>query len=148
MKAIHSFLTCILAIPFVTACKPQPQAPIPPPQSADVCSNADGALTDVAFLFVSSPRSGERVPTGFSVTGCSRTFESRVNWKLKARDGSELASGHAQGGGVDGPGSFSFTVNYSVPSRQIGHLEVFEEDASDGEGAPPPRNVIPLVLKP
>ena len=85
---------------------------------------------------------------GFTVRGCSRTFESTVNWKLKGRDGSELAMGHATGGGVDGPGAYTFTVSYSVSERQIGHLEVYEEDASDGEGAPPPRNVIPLVLKP
>lgn len=82
------------------------------------------------------------------MSGCSRTFESTVVWKLKARDGAELASGHATGGGVDGPGPFSFTVAYTVAERQIGHLEVYEEDASDGEGNPPGRNVIPLVLAP
>ena len=116
--------------------------------AADVCSNADGALTDAAFVFVTSPRSGERVSTGFTVSGCSRTFESTVNWKLKARDGSELAAGHAQGGGVDGAGSFSFAVNFTVKERQIGQLEVYEEDASDGEGPPKARNAIPLVLEP
>jgi hypothetical protein len=31
---------------------------------------------------------------------------------------------------------------------QVGHLEVFEEDASDGEGFPPGRTILPLVLKP
>jgi len=60
----------------------------------------------------------------------------------------EAASGNTQGGGVDGPGEFSFTVPYSVDTKQIGHLEVFAEDASDGEGVPPGRTVVPLVLTP
>ncbi len=111
-------------------------------------SNEDGALDLGSFVFVEEPRSGARVSTGFAVTGFSRTFESTVNWSLKARDGSELASGHAMGGGVDGLGRFSFEVAFSTGERQVGHLEVFETDASDGEGFPPPRNVIPLVLNP
>jgi len=148
MKPLRVLLACGIPLCFVS-CKKEPAPPgTPPPAAADVCSNADGALTDAAFVFVASPRSGERVSPGFTVSGCSRTFESTVNWKLKARDGSELAMGHATGGGVDGPGAYTFTVSYSVSERQIGHLEVYEEDASDGEGAPPPRNVIPLVLKP
>ena len=49
---------------------------------------------------------------------------------------------------VDSFGPFQFIVNFSVSERQIGHLEVFEEDASDGEGFPPSRNVLPLVLSP
>jgi hypothetical protein len=40
------------------------------------------------------------------------------------------------------------TSPISVSQRQIGHLEVFEEDVSDGAGFPPPRDVIPLVLQP
>jgi hypothetical protein len=59
-----------------------------------------------------------------------------------------LASGFTTGGGVDAPAPFTFTVAYSVSQRQVGHLEVFEEDVSDGAGFPPPRDVIPLVLQP
>ncbi|HSD92344.1 MAG TPA: Gmad2 immunoglobulin-like domain-containing protein [Methyloceanibacter sp.] len=115
---------------------------------ADNCANADGALSDASFVITTAPRAGDRVASGFAVKGCSRTFESTVNWRLLGRNGSELASGHSQGGGVDGPGPFSFSVTYSVPAQEIGHLEVFEEDVSDGEGNPPGRNVLPLVLKP
>ncbi|HUF60924.1 MAG TPA: Gmad2 immunoglobulin-like domain-containing protein [Verrucomicrobiales bacterium] len=115
--------------------------------SLDVCSNADGALNG-AFVFVTSPSPGQRVSSGFAAHGCSRTFESNVQWRLRARSGALLASGFTSGGGVDGPAGFAFTVSYSVAERQIGHLEVFEEDASDGEGFPPPRCVIPLVLQP
>lgn len=117
-------------------------------RGADVCSNADGALTDASFIFVSEPTSGTRVGSGFVVRGCSRTFESNVPWRLLDRDGQPLATGQTMGGGVDGPGAFSFPVTFSVSARQIGHLEVIADDPSDGEGFPPVRNVVPLVLNP
>jgi Immunoglobulin-like domain of bacterial spore germination len=100
-----------------------------------------------SFVFVTSPSAGAQLFSGFTVTGCSRTFESTVNWRLLARDGSELASGFTMGGGVDGADRFSFTVTYTNPAGvEVGSLEVFEVDASDGEGAPPPRVAIPIVL--
>lgn len=117
-------------------------------EETDNCANEDGAFNDAAFVIATAPQPGERVETGFDVKGCSRSFESNVQWRLLARNGSILASGNTSGGGADGPGPFSFTVPYSVTAQQIGHLEVFEEDASDGEGFPPGRTVIPLVLKP
>jgi hypothetical protein len=116
---------------------------------SDVCANADGALSDATFIIVEEPRSGERVSSGFAVRGCSRTFESNVPWTLVDAAGTQLASGFTMGGGVDGPGDFSFTVSYSVSERQIGLLEVSEEDVARGEGTRRPvRNVIPLVLRP
>lgn len=115
---------------------------------SDNCDNADGALSEASFVIATAPSAGARVESGFAVAGCSRTFESTVNWKLLARNGTELASGHTQGGGVDGPGPFSFTVTYTGGQQQIGHLEIFEEDASGGEGFPPGRTILPLILKP
>jgi hypothetical protein len=117
-------------------------------QQADVCDDSDGALTDKSFIIVSTPTSGTRVRSGFTAEGCSRTFESNVPWRLVDRDGNELAAGATTGGGVDGPGPFSFPVSFTVATQQIGHLEVIEDDPSDGEGFPPVRNVIPLVLNP
>jgi hypothetical protein len=117
-------------------------------EETDNCSNEDGAFDETAFVLTTGPAPGERVESGFDVTGCSRTFESNVRWKLLARDGSVLASGYTTGGGVDGPGTFSFTIPYTVNVQQLGDLEVFAEDASDGEGFPPGRTVIPLILKP
>lgn len=114
----------------------------------DNCAIGDGALADASFVIVTRPDAGDRVASGFQVTGCSRTFESTVNWRLLARDGSELNSGFTQGGGVDGPGTFSFQVTFTGAEREIGHLEVFDEDTSDGEGPPPGRTVLPLVLLP
>ena len=112
----------------------------------DVCSNADGTLSRSSFVFVDSPRSGERVSSGFRVSGCSRTFEATVSWRLRARDGRTLGRGFAQGGGLEA-GSFEFTVSYSVAAGQVGQLEVYEPRVTK-EGFPPVRNVVPLVLEP
>lgn len=117
-------------------------------EEIDNCANADGAFNDAAFVVATAPAAGARAISGFDVKGCSRTFEGSVQWKLLGRDGSVLASGNARGGGVDGQGAFSFTVPFGVTERQVGHLEVFEEDVSDGEGFPPGRTVVPLVLNP
>jgi Immunoglobulin-like domain of bacterial spore germination len=117
-------------------------------EETDACDNGDGAFDEAAFVIATEPEAGERVESGFEVEGCSRSFESSVQWKLIARDGAVLSSGNTQGGGVDGPGEFTFTVPYSVDAGQIGHLEVYAEDPSDGEGFPPGRTVLPLVLKP
>jgi hypothetical protein len=117
-------------------------------EEADNCANDDGAFDEASFVVATKPEAGARVESGFAVKGCSRTFEGDVQWKLLGRDGSVLASGNTQGGGVDGPGAFSFTVPYTVAGRQVGHLEVFEEDVSGGEGFPPGHTILPLVLRP
>lgn len=112
------------------------------------CAVSDGALDDAAFVIAIAPTAGARVSSGFAAAGCSRTFEGTVVWRLLARDGSVLDDGFTTGGAVDGPGAFAFTVDYAVAERQVGHLEVYEEDVSDGEGFPPGRTVVPLVLQP
>jgi hypothetical protein len=123
-------------------------ASVPGGGGAGGCDLSDGALDDAAFVIATAPTAGARVESGFGVSGCSRTFESVVNWRLRARNGSLLGQGHTTGGGVDGPGPFAFSVPFTVTERQIGHLEVFEEDASGGEGFPPGLTVLPLVLLP
>lgn len=89
----------------------------------DGCANSDGALSGVGFIFVDDPRSGDRVSSGFRVSGCSSTFEASVNWRLRGRDGRQLASGVTQGGSLE-PSAFNLTVEYSIVARQIGALEV------------------------
>lgn len=119
----------------------------PSKTKTDVCDNTDGALTDKGFVIVQSPKSGQRVKSGFTVKGCSRSFESNVPWQLANEKGEIIAGGHTLGGGVDGMGNFSFTVNYTVDKTQFGVLSVMEDDPSDGEGYPPKDNEIPLILK-
>ncbi len=79
---------------------------------------------------MTSPAGGEEVVNGFTVRGCSRTFESNVQWRLLDRAGEVLASGSAMGGGVDGPAPFTFAVAYEAAERQLAHLEVYEEGVS------------------
>ena len=110
----------------------------------DACSDKDGALTNAAFVFVGSPTSGERVSSGFEVSGCSSTFEGTVVWRLSAKDGHTLANGSAQGGSQSA-GSFSFMVDYSTSAPEVGLLTV-SSPLVTSEGFPPVRNVIPLVL--
>ena len=107
----------------------------------------DSTLPDAAFVIVRSPESGTTVASGFEVSGCSRTNESNVVWRLLDRSGAVLAEGFTSGGGFDGPGEFSFTVEYESAERQLAHLEVFEVDESGGQGFPPPRDVVPLWLE-
>ena len=52
---------------------------IPGGSAPDNCDNADGALSDAAFVITTSPTAGDRVESGFDVKGCSGTFESNVN---------------------------------------------------------------------
>ncbi len=112
--------------------------------AADPCA---GAPADASLVFVTTPVSGASVAPGFAVAGCSRTFESTIVWRLRDRAGEVIAEGVASGGGVDGPAPFTFAVDYPPPAvEQVGHLEVGEEDASGGEGFPPPRDVVPLTL--
>ncbi len=106
----------------------------------------DDTLPDNALVIVYSPEGGEEVESGFEVSGCSRTFESNVQWQLTGRDGEVLASGHTTGGGVDGPARFAFSVEYEATERQVGRLTVFEEDVAEGQGFPPPRAVVPVIL--
>ena len=107
----------------------------------------DDTLPDVVLVIVLSPSAGEEVKSGFIASGCSRTFESNVQWRLLGRSGEVLSSGHTSGGGVDGPGVFQFSVEFAVAQRQVALLEVFEDDVSEGEGyPPPPRVVVPVII--
>mgnify|MGYP001480059328 CR=1 FL=1 len=105
-----------------------------------------GAPADAGFVFVSVPRPGDPVASGFTLLGCARSFEGNVPWRLLDAGGRVIARGAATGGSVDGPAPFSARVAYAVGEAQVGMLEVSEDDPSGGEGRPPVRNVIPVQL--
>lgn len=111
-----------------------------------VCE-ASGLDTVGPFVFVTTVVSGTQVFSGFTMTGCSRTATGSLAWRLLDDAGVEIASGFTTGGGTDGPGRFTFTVDYDVSERQRGQLEVFGTDASVGEGYPPPSDAIALILR-
>lgn len=126
-------------------------APSPSPTTAvvgDACADLAPEAADSAFTFVANVRSGDILESGASIKGCSRTFESNVPWRLEDRAGNVIAESFAMGGGVDGPASYMFTVDYEVDEPQVGHLFVGGEDPSGGEGFPPVTNQIPVVLLP
>jgi hypothetical protein len=119
-----------------------------PTLRAGPCDALDPSLSASAFVLVSSPAPGQSASSPLRVRGCSRSFESNIVWSLRGRDGRRLASGHASGGGVDGPAAFDFTVEFAVREPEVGELEVLEPDVSDGEGNPPSRMVFPVILQP
>lgn len=116
--------------------------------ATDPCAPVDPVLAGSSLVVVTSPAPGARVASPLDARGCSRTFESNVVWELRARDGRVLGSGHTSGGGVSGAASFAFSTEFRVDRAQLGQLDVFEPDASDGEGFPPGRTLIPLLLLP
>ena len=114
--------------------------------SGNQLSGCNPTLPDNTLVIVSSPSAGDEVESGFVVSGCSRTFESNVQWRLLGRSGAVLSSGSTSGGGVYGPAAFQFSVEFEDVERQIALLEVFEEDVSEGQGFPPPRAVVPIII--
>ncbi len=118
------------------------------PAPADACADLHPDAVEASFVFVASVASGDELPSGATVEGCSRTFESNVTWSLVDRDGNTLAEGFTMGGGVDGHATYEFDVEYEVDEAQIGHLVVEAPDPSGGEGFPPVTNRIPVVLVP
>ena len=106
----------------------------------------DDTLPNASLVIVRLPIAGAEVESGFMVSGCSRTFESNVQWRLLGRGGEALSSGHTTGGGYDGPAPFGFNVEFEVAERQLALIEVFEEDVSEGQGFPPPRAVVPVII--
>ena len=114
--------------------------------SGNQLSGCNPTLPDNALVIVSSPSAGDEVESGFVVSGCSRTFESNVQWRLLGRSGAVLSSGFTSGGGVDGPAAFQFSVEFEDVERQIALLEVFDDDVSEGEGFPPPRAIVPIII--
>ena len=114
--------------------------------SGNQLSGCNPTLPDNTLVIVSSPSAGDEVESGFVVSGCSRTFESNVQWRLLGRSGAVLSSGFTSGGGVYGPAAFQFSVEFEDVERQIALLEVFEEDVSEGQGFPPPRAIVPIII--
>lgn len=113
------------------------------PTEVDVCADPD--LSEMAFVFNTSPAAGETVSSGFTASGCANAFEANVAWRLEDRSGSELASGFTTATcGTGCVGTYSFEVAYSVPGPTIGQLLVFTTSPRDGSETDV--NSIPLIL--
>ena len=135
------YIVCLCGLlSFLVACSDPPRY--------DPCENIDPVLAASSFVVVVEPVGGERIGSPVEVRGCSRTFESNVVWELRGRDGRILASGYTNGGGYSGAAPFEFSAHFEISEAEVGLLEVFEPDESDGEGFPSPRTLIPLALVP
>ena len=116
-------------------------------EAANVCAEG-AAVPDAPHVIPTEPAAGAVVGETFTVRGCSRTFESNVQWRLSDPTGRVIARGFTMGGGVDGSAPFEIAVTADVAEPTLVELRVFEEDASEGEGGPPPQAVLPLLLMP
>ena len=132
---------CVAAVALLSACGGAGTSPV-------ACTGLDPTLAESSFVLLLEPRAGSRATSPLQVHGCSRTFESNVLWELRGRDGRVLNEGYATGGGVDGAAAFEVSIDFTVSAPEVGQLEVFEEDASGGEGFPPSRAIVAVVLMP
>ncbi len=117
-----------------------------PRSYADPCRSLDPVVAGSSFVVVTHPRIGQRVRSPLVVVGCSRTFESNVLYQLNGRDGRVIAQGRTTGGGADGAGEFFVEIVYAIEEDEVATLEVRGSDPSGGEGFPPSRVVMPVVL--
>jgi germination protein M len=97
-------------------------------------------------IFVDSPAAGAAVRGPTRITGMAAVFEATFLYRLEAADGTVLAEGFEMTDNGMGWGSFDFTIDVNVSSRQNGTLTVWEASAKDGSVQA--ERVTPLVLLP
>ncbi len=133
----------------VTATETVTAAPTDAPPTSPA---SDGCTTlqsgeNFAFVFVTSPTVGAQVQPGFTVTGCSNSFEAAFAWALYDHSGNVLSDGFGSATcGTGCVGDFQITVPYAVSQATIGSLEVWTNSAEDGSKQD--INTIPVVLNP
>ncbi|MDH3227683.1 MAG: Gmad2 immunoglobulin-like domain-containing protein, partial [Thermoleophilia bacterium] len=114
--------------------------------AALACSDLDASVLG-PLVIVTAPSAAARVEGQFTVSGCAATLEQDVQYRVTDRSGGVLAEGFTTANAPDIGIAGEFSTQVDIGSRREGmlSLEVFEEDASDGEGGAPPRHVVPLV---
>jgi hypothetical protein len=123
---------------------PDPTATAAP--AGDPCAELEGG-EELAFLFVTSPTTGQSVSSGFEVTGCGNVFEATYQWELLDTRGEVLTEDFGTAScGTGCVGDLSFTVDFDVDKRQVGTLRVFAESARDGSDTHV--HAVPLILEP
>ena len=102
--------------------------------AAAECDGIDPVLAGSSFVLVRSLSAGGRLESGAAVTGCARTRDARIVWRLEGRDGRKLAEGTAAGGGEAGAAPFSFPVAFEVELAERGTLLLFEKPPGAAAG--------------
>jgi spore germination protein GerM len=98
-------------------------------------------------IVVESPRPGDEIAGGATVTGFANVFEANVNYRLVDENGEVLDEGFTTATCGSGCwGDFEITLDFEVDSRQEGRVEVLTFSAEDGSE----QDVvsIPVVLVP
>jgi hypothetical protein len=104
---------------------------------------------DVAPIIVESPTGLEPVASPIVVAGTANVFEANVLITVLGDLGQELVATFATATcGTGCRGDFEKAVAVPTPAEQAVTLVLAEEDASSGEGRPPYRVEVPLVLVP
>lgn len=102
----------------------------------------------MGIIDVQQPAAYDIVGPDLKVAGQSLTFEGNVQWRLS--DGHDELNGFITNSGITVM-QFQFTVTgieASAMKLPRLFLTVFEEDVSDGEGAPPPSVTVPVIYGP
>ena len=102
----------------------------------------------MGIIDVQQPAPFDIVGPDVMVAGQSLTFEGNVQWSLS--EGHDVLEGFITNSGT-GVTQFQFTitgVEASAMKLPRLFLTVFEDDASDGEGAPRPSVTVPVIYGP
>lgn len=85
-------------------------------------------------IIVSSPFDGQDVGNPLTIKGQARVFENQFAWRVRAADGTILAtgSGYASAPDVGQFGPFTISAAYSKPNTRTGIVEVFNYSPKDG----------------
>jgi germination protein M len=84
-------------------------------------------------IWVIYPAAGDKLASGFKLTGSAMVFEATVNYRLKDAAGNILAEGFTTASvGAPDRGDFEKLIAFSPSSAGAGQLEVFWASAKDG----------------
>jgi hypothetical protein len=120
--------------------------PLAPASAARAqCGELDPVLAGSSFVLVQAPAAGERIASGATVSGCARTRDGSVAWRLEGRDGRKLGEGVAPGGAEAGAAPFSFPLAFEITLPERGTLLLFD-GASAEAVAKSPAAALALVL--
>ena len=81
---------------------------------------------------VAAPTWGADVPSPFTISGQSDTFEGNVQIRVYDSAYRVVGSGIATGGSMGTYGNFTANISYTVPYTQAGIVEAFYRSAKDG----------------
>lgn len=133
------------ATPPAEPAPPPPAEPPAPEPSASEELGPDG----LPRIVVDEPAPGSTVTSPVTISGTADVFEANVVVTILDAEGNELVTTFTTATcGTGCRGDYTLDVAFTVPEEQPGTIVVFEPDASDGEGPPPPAVEIQVTLAP